>query len=191
MLELVNIVYDCMLIVLVYLIGDLLCIENGELKVLLLYVVLEIYEVDYLSCMIYCINGLDGKFFEGDQDLFFYKGKVDKEVIYLVLVYIYEDIYNGVLVRVVVLFQLVVINDLCGVVLVQVVEMMENCSVLVCKIFWEMLICQVVLLVVIVLVILYVVWCVLQLVDVLWWQFDEWLVDDFLFVVLLMVLCEL
>lgn len=121
-LESVNTAYDRMLIASVHSIGDLLRIENGELKASLPYAALEIYEADYSSRMIYRINGLDGKFFDGDADLPSYKGKADKEAIYPALAHIYEDTYNGVPVRVAALFQPVVTNDPRGAALVQVAD---------------------------------------------------------------------
>ncbi|WP_039790289.1 sensor histidine kinase [Herbaspirillum huttiense] len=177
-LESVNTAYDRMLIASVHSIGDLLRIENGELKASLPYAALEIYEADYSSRMIYRINGLDGKFFEGDQDLPSYKGKADKEAIYPALAHIYEDTYNGVPVRVAALFQPVVTNDPRGAALVQVAETMENRSALARKIFWETLIRQAALLVVIVSVTLYVVRRALQPVDALRRQLDERPADD-------------
>ncbi|NUU04498.1 sensor histidine kinase [Herbaspirillum robiniae] len=177
-LESVNTAYDRMLIASVHSIGDLLRIENGELKASLPYAALEIYEADYSSRMIYRINDLDGAFFDGDEDLPAYRGKADKEAIYPSLAHIYEDTYNGVPVRVAALFQPVVTNGPHGAALVQVAETMENRSALARKIFWETLIRQAALLVVIVSVTLYVVSRALQPVDALRRQLDERPADD-------------
>ncbi|MBP0598306.1 sensor histidine kinase N-terminal domain-containing protein [Herbaspirillum sp. LeCh32-8] len=177
-LESVNTAYDRMLIASVHSIGDLLRIENGELKASLPYAALEIYEADYSSRMIYRINDLDGKFFDGDAELPAYKGKADKAAIYPALARIYEDTYNGVPVRVAALFQPVVTNGPHGAALVQVAETMENRSALARKIFWETLIRQALLLVVIVSVTLYVVSRALQPVDALRRQLDERSADD-------------
>lgn len=177
-LESVNTAYDRMLIASVHSIGDLLRIENGELKASLPYAALEIYEADYSSRMIYRINGPDGKFFDGDEDLPAYKGRADKAAIYPSLAHIYEDNYNGVPVRVAALFQPVTTNGPHGAALVQVAETMENRSDLARKIFWETLARQAALLVVIVSVTLYVVSRALQPVDALRRQLDERLADD-------------
>lgn len=177
-LESVNTAYDRMLIASVHSIGDLLRIENGELKASLPYAALEIYEADYSSQMIYRINGLDGKFFDGDEELPAYSGKRANHAAYPSLAHIYEDTYRGVPVRVAALFQPVVTNGPRGAVLVQVAETMENRSALARKIFWETLIRQAALLVVIVSVTLYVVSRALQPVDALRRQLDERPADD-------------
>lgn len=177
-LESVNTAYDRMLIASVHSIGDLLRIENGELKASLPYAALEIYEANYSSRMIYRINDLDNKFFEGDADLPAYKGRADKAAVYPSLAHIYEDTYNGVPVRVAALFQPVVTNGPHGAALVQVAETMENRSALARKIFWETLVRQAALLVVIVSVTLYVVSRALQPVDALRRQLDERSADD-------------
>lgn len=177
-LESMNTAYDRMLIASVHSIGDLLRIENGELKASLPYAALEIYEADYSSRMIYRINDLDGKFFDGDDDLPVYAGKADRAAIYPSLAHIYEDSYNGVPVRVAALFQPVSTNGPHGAVLVQVAETMENRAALARKIFWETLIRQALLLVVIVSVTLYVVSRALQPIDGLRRQLDERAADD-------------
>ena len=177
-LESVNTAYDRMLVASVHSIGDLLRIENGELKASLPYAALEIYEADYSSRMIYRINDLDGKFFDGDDDLPAYRGRRDKAAIYPSLAHIYEDTYNGVPVRVAALFQPVVTNGPHGAALVQVAETMENRSALARKIFWETLLRQAALLVVIVSVTLYVVSRALQPVDALRRQLDGRSADD-------------
>ncbi|MBB5389856.1 MULTISPECIES: sensor histidine kinase [unclassified Herbaspirillum] len=177
-LESVNTAYDRMLIASVHSIGDLLRIENGELKASLPYAALEIYEADYSSRMIYRINDLDGKLFDGDDDLPAYSGKADRSAIYPSLAHIYEDTYNGAPVRVAALFQPVATNGPRGTALVQVAETMENRSALARKIFWETLVRQMALLVVIVSVTLYVVSRALQPVDALRRQLDERSADD-------------
>src|SRR5450830_1335070 len=125
-LDSVNTAYDRMLIASVHSIGDLLRIENDELKVSLPYAALEIYETDYSSRMIYRINGLDGEFLSGDEDLPKFSGKPEKYAVYPSLAHIYEDTYNGVPVRVAALFQPVVTNEPRGAALVQVAETIEN-----------------------------------------------------------------
>lgn len=177
-LDSVNTAYDRMLIASVHSIGDLLRIENDELKVSLPYAALEIYETDYSSRMIYRINGLNGEFLSGDEALPKFSGKPEKYAIYPSLAHIYEDTYNGVPVRVAALFQPVVTNDPRGAALVQVAETIENRSALARKIFWETLIRQAALLVVIMSVTLYVVSRALRPVDALRKQLDERPADD-------------
>lgn len=177
-LESVNTAYDRMLIASVHSIGDLLRIENGELKVSLPYAALEIYEADYSSQMIYRINGLNGEFLAGDRDLPKFTGKLSKHKAYPALAHIYEDTYNGVPVRVAALLQPVVSNDPRGGALIQVAETLENRSDLARKIFWETLIRQAALLVVITSVTLYVVSRALQPIDALRRQLDERPADD-------------
>ncbi|THU04387.1 sensor histidine kinase [Lampropedia puyangensis] len=177
-LKSVNAAYDRMLIASVHSIGDLLRIENGELKASLPYAALEIYEASYSSRMIYRITDLDGQFLDGDRDLPIYSGKANKSALYPLLAHIYEDSYNGEPVRVAALFQPVVSNSPRGTALVQVAETQGYRALLARSIFIETLMRQALLLVVIVSITLYVVSRALQPIDALRRQLDQRAADD-------------
>jgi two-component system, OmpR family, sensor histidine kinase TctE len=168
-----NIAYDRMLIASAHSIGDLLRIENGELKVTVPYAALEIYEADHASRMSYRVNGLDGKFLSGDARLPSYTGQKLSNASYPELVHIYEEMYDGEPVRVAALFQPVVSNDANGRVLIQVAETIGHRKNLAQKIFRETMILQLLLLAGVAALITIVVSSALRPLDALRTQLDE------------------
>jgi two-component system sensor histidine kinase TctE len=177
-LESVNAAYDRMLIASAHSIGDLLRIEKGQLEVALPYAVLEIYEANASSKMIYRIDGLDGKFLFGDEALPKFTGTVASHASYPSLVHIYEDIHDGDPVRVAALLQPVASLGPAGSALIQVAETLEKRSMPAQKIFWDTLIRQGALLVIMAALILLVVSRALRPLDALRQQLDGRLAED-------------
>jgi two-component system sensor histidine kinase TctE len=177
-LDSVNTAYDRMLIASAHSIGDLLRYENGELKVVLPYASLEIYEADHSSRMIYRVSDFKGQFLSGDAELPQYTGSKRKRLSYPSLVHIYEDSYKGEPVRIAALSQPVISNDPQGGAVVQVAETIENRRNLAQKILWETLIRQAILLSVVTVVTLLVVSYALRPLDALREQLDQRRADD-------------
>lgn len=177
-LDSVNTAYDRMLVASAHSIGDLLRIENDQLKVSLPYAALEIYETDASSKMLYRIDGLDGKFLAGEEALPAFTGTAKNHAFYPSLVHIYEDTYAGEAVRVAALRQPVGAIGPQGSALVQVAEPLRNRSSLAQKIFRETLVRQTALLAVIAALILFVVSRALRPLDALRREIDERSAED-------------
>lgn len=177
-LDSANTAYDRMLIASAHSIGDLLRIEDGRLLVTLPHAVLEIFEADSNSHMVFRVSGLDGEFLTGYEDLPKYTGPSRPHATYPSLVTLYEDEYKGEPVRVAALHQPVASNTERGIALVQVAESLQNRELVAQRILRETLLRQALLVAVIVIVMLLVVSHALRPLEALRAQLDQRRADD-------------
>lgn len=162
--EVVDLVYDCLLLVFICVLVEWVFIVNGYVMVDVFYVVLDSFEIDILGCIYYKVMGLKGELVFGYEDLLLVFVNVKCLEVYLVLVCFYQVDYYNQFICIVVLLQLVYDDSMCGIVLIQVGEIMEGCNGMMCKILFDMLWCQGMLVIVVVLLVWFVVCFVLCLV---------------------------
>lgn len=117
--------YDRSLLASARYIGELLQTDGQALKVDLPYAALEIFDAANEGRMYYRINGLQGEFLSGYEDLPAYTRKLPQLSSYAALVDFYDTDFRGERVRMAALYQPVSGGTLRGVALIQVAETQE------------------------------------------------------------------
>lgn len=117
--------YDRSLLASARYIGELLQTDGQELKVDLPYAALEVFDAANEGRMYYRINGLEGQFLSGYEDLPPYDRTMPKLSSYAALVDFYDTDFRGERVRMAALYQPVAGQNLRGVALIQVAETQE------------------------------------------------------------------
>jgi len=153
----INTAYDRSLLASARSIGELLRLQNGRLQVEVPYTALEIFDAGPTGRMVYRINGFEGEFVAGYEDLPRYSGTLPKRSDYPALVDFYDGSYQGQPVRMAALYQPVTGQDARGVVLIQVAETLEVREQLARRILFDTLARQALLIAVVTLVTLVVV----------------------------------
>ncbi|AKJ28622.1 sensor histidine kinase [Caldimonas brevitalea] len=121
----INLAYDRSLLASARSIGELLQLQHGRLVVEVPYAALEIFEASNNARMYYRINGFDGQFLSGYEDLPVYRGRIPQQTAYPALVDFYDVQFRGETVRMAALYQPVASRDARGMALVQVAETLE------------------------------------------------------------------
>lgn len=153
----INVAYDRSLLASARSIGELLRLQNGKLQVELPYAALEIFDAGPATRMVYRVNGFDGEFVAGYEDLPRYTRRLPQRSDYPALVDFYDAVYQDQPVRMAALYQPVAGQDARGVVLIQVAETLDVREQLARQILFDTLARQAVLIAVVALVTLLVV----------------------------------
>ncbi len=131
--------------------------ESAQLRAVVPYAALEVFEADNRSRMIYRISDTRGTLIDGYSDLALWRGQLPALGPYAALVDFYDDTYRGEAVRVAVLLQPVAMQRARSMAVVQVAETLELRRTLARQILFDTLWRQLVLVSVIVLVVFVVV----------------------------------
>ncbi len=131
--------------------------ESAQLRAVVPYAALEVFEADNRSRMIYRISDTSGTLIDGYSDLALWRGQLPALGPYAALVDFYDDTYRGEAVRVAVLLQPVAMQRARSMAVVQVAETLELRRTLARQILFDTLWRQLVLVSVIVLVVFVVV----------------------------------
>ncbi|WP_296494936.1 sensor histidine kinase N-terminal domain-containing protein [Rhodoferax sp.] len=99
--------------------------ESAQLRALVPYAALEVFEADNRSRMIYRISDIRGQLIDGYADLALWRGQLPTLGPYAALVDFYDDVYRGEAVRVAVLMQPVAMQRARTMAVVQVAETLE------------------------------------------------------------------
>jgi two-component system sensor histidine kinase TctE len=157
----VNIAYDRTLLASAKAIGELIDIsgegEGAQLRARVPYSVLEAFEADNRSRMVYRVTDSNGRWIDGDVELKGWKGTLPDQGPYSALVDFYDDSLRGEAVRVAVLLQPVASGRNRAMATVQVAETLEIRRDLARQILLDTLRRQILLIAVITLVVLLVV----------------------------------
>jgi len=121
----INVAYDRSLLASARSIGELLTARDGRLQVDLPYAAIEIFTVGNAGRMIYRVDGFDGEFVSGYDDLPRYTGSIPQRSDYDALVDFVDVDYQGVPVRMAALLQPVTGGGERGVARIQVAETLE------------------------------------------------------------------
>lgn len=124
-LKSINVAYDRSLLASARSIGELLSVRDGRLQVEVPYTALEIFAVGNAGRMVYRIDGFDGEFLSGYEDLPRYRGQVPLRSDYQALVDFVDAEYQGEPVRMAALYQPVAGGGERGVARIQVAETLE------------------------------------------------------------------
>lgn len=124
-LKSINVAYDRSLLASARSIGELLSMRNGRLHVEVPYTALEIFAVGNAGRMVYRIDGFDGEFLSGYQDLPRYQGQVPLRSDYQALVDFVDAEYQGEPVRMAALYQPVAGGGERGIARIQVAETLD------------------------------------------------------------------
>ena len=131
--------------------------ESAQLRAVVPYAALEVFEADNRSRMIYRISDTHGTLIDGYSDLALWRGQLPVLGPYAALVDFYDDTYRGEAVRVAVLLQPVAMKRARSMAVVQVADTLELRRTLARQILFDTLWRQLVLVSVIVLVVFVVV----------------------------------
>jgi two-component system sensor histidine kinase TctE len=131
--------------------------DNAQLRAVVPYAALEVFEADNRSRMIYRISDTHGQLIDGYGDLALWRGQLPTLGPYAALVDFYDDVYRGDEVRVAVLLQPVAMQRARVMAVVQVAETLELRRNLARQILWDTLWRQLALVSVIALVVFVVV----------------------------------
>jgi two-component system sensor histidine kinase TctE len=131
--------------------------EAAQLRAVVPYAALEVFEADNRSRMIYRISDTRGTLIDGYSDLALWRGQLPVLGPYAALVDFYDDTYRGEAVRVAVLLQPVAMQRARGMAVVQVAETLELRRTLARQILFDTLWRQLALVSVIALVVFVVV----------------------------------
>ena len=125
----INIAYDRTLLASAKALGEHITAdgeaETAQLRASVPYAVLEVFEADNRSRMIYRISDLRGQLIDGYDDLRLWRGQLPASGPYAALVDFYDDDYRGEAVRVAVLLQPVAMQRARSMAVVQVAETLE------------------------------------------------------------------
>lgn len=94
-----NAAYDRMLVTTAYSIGDRVVLEDGRLRADVTYAMVEVYEADYSTRLIYRISDRQGRYIAGDRDLPAYAGEAPWPAT-PALLKVYEGRYGSAPVRI-------------------------------------------------------------------------------------------
>jgi two-component system sensor histidine kinase TctE len=153
----INTAYDRSLLASARSIGELLQIDGNELRVEVPYAALEIFEASNNSRMYYRIEGFEGEFVSGYEDLPVYRGTIPQKTAYPALVDFYDVEFRGETVRMAALYQPVAAEGSRGMALIQVAETLEVRQMLAREILLDTLLRQAMLIAVVALVVWVVV----------------------------------
>ncbi|WP_240636048.1 sensor histidine kinase [Caldimonas tepidiphila] len=118
----INTAYDRSLLASARSIGELLQPAGGRLRVEVPYAALEVFDAGNEGRIYYRINGFDGEFLSGYEDLPAYTRALPRRSDYAALVDFYDGEYRGERVRMAALYQPVAGAQVRGVALIQVAE---------------------------------------------------------------------
>lgn len=124
-LKSINVAYDRSLLASARSIGELLTTRDGRLQVDLPYTAIEIFTVGNAGRMVYRVDGFDGEFVSGYDDLPRYTGQIPQRSDYDALVDFVDVQYQGVPVRMAALYQPVTGAGERAVARIQVAETLE------------------------------------------------------------------
>ena len=125
-LDAANTAYDRMLVTTAYSVGDALRMEGGQLQMPVSYAALEVYEVGYLTRMLYAVRRMDGTFLAGDRALAPFLAKARPSRLAPALLHIYESNYGSARIRVAATYQPPAAGAPGEGVIIQIAELMEN-----------------------------------------------------------------
>lgn len=148
----INTAYDRSLLASARSIGELLKLQGHQLQVEVPYAALEIFEAGNYNRMYYRVNGFDGRFISGFDDLPVYTGTIPQKTAYPALVDFYDTEFRGEAVRMAALYQPVASEESRGMALIQVAETLEVRQKLAREILLDTLLRQAMLVAVVVLV---------------------------------------
>lgn len=131
--------------------------DEAQLRAMVPYSALEIFEADNQSRMFYRVSTLDGQLISGFDELPFWHGKIPQRPPYAALVDFYDDEFRSQPVRVAVLLQPVSSANGRGMAVIQVAETLELRESLALQILRDTLIRQALLVLVVALIVIIVV----------------------------------
>lgn len=131
--------------------------DAAQLRAIVPYSALEIFEADNQSRMFYRVSTLDGELISGFAELPVWHGKIPQRPPYAALVDFYDDEFRGHPVRVAVLLQPVASASGRGMAVIQVAETLELRESLALQILRDTLIRQALLVLVVALIVIIVV----------------------------------
>ena len=131
--------------------------DQAQLRAMVPYSALEIFEADNQSRMFYRVSTLDGELISGFDELPVWHGKIPQRPPYAALVDFYNDEFRGRPVRVAVLLQPVASATGRGMAVIQVAETLELRESLALQILRDTLIRQALLVLVVALIVIIVV----------------------------------
>ena len=131
--------------------------DEAQLRAIVPYSALEIFEADNQSRMFYRVSTLDGKLISGFSELPMWHGKIPQRPPYAALVDFYDAEFRGHPVRVAVLLQPVASASGRGMAVIQVAETLELRESLALQILRDTLIGQALLVLVVALIVIIVV----------------------------------
>lgn len=131
--------------------------DEAQLRAIVPYSALEIFEADNQSRMFYRVSTLDGELISGFAELPVWHGKIPQRPPYAALVDFYDDEFRGHPVRVAVLLQPVASASGRGMAVIQVAETLELRESLALQILRDTLIRQALLVLVVALIVIIVV----------------------------------
>jgi two-component system sensor histidine kinase TctE len=131
--------------------------DQAQLRAIVPYSALEIFEADNQSRMFYRVSTLDGQLISGFEELPVWNGRIPQRPPYAALVDFYDDEFRGHPVRVAVLLQPVASADGRGMAVIQVAETLELRESLALQILRDTLIRQALLVLVVALIVIIVV----------------------------------
>jgi len=131
--------------------------DEAELRALVPYSALEIFEADNQSRMFYRVSTIDGEMVSGFAELPMWRGQIPQRPPYAALVDFYDAQFRGVPVRMAVLLQPVASAEGRGMAVIQVAETLELREAQAWPILWRTLASQALLVAVIALIVVLVV----------------------------------
>lgn len=131
--------------------------DNAELRALVPYSALEIFEADNQSRMFYRVSTMGGEMVSGFAELPMWRGQIPQRPPYAALVDFYDAQFRGVPVRMAVLLQPVSSSEGRGMAVIQVAETLELREAQAWPILWRTLASQALLVAVIALIVVLVV----------------------------------
>ena len=160
-LNAINTAYDRTLLASTKSIGEQLDVTGFDaqatLRVTVPYAALEAFEADNQSRLFYRVSSLNGTLVSGYPELPFWGGQISAKTAYAALVDFYDDMFEGVPVRVAVLMQPVASSNGRAMAVIQVAETLELRQALARSVLLDTLWRQALLLAVIALVVIVVV----------------------------------
>ena len=131
--------------------------ESAELRALVPYSALEIFEADNQSRMFYRVSTLDGEMVSGFAELPMWRGQIPQRPPYAALVNFYDAQFRGAPVRMAVLLQPVASAEGRGMAVIQVAETLELREAQARLILWRTLLHQALLVAVLAFIVVLVV----------------------------------
>ena len=131
--------------------------DHAQLRAIVPYSALEIFEADNQSRMFYRVSTLSGQLISGFDELPVWRGQIPQRPPYAALVDFYDDEFRGNPVRVAVLLQPVASAEGRGMAVIQVAETLELRQSLALQILRDTLIRQALLVLVVALIVIVVV----------------------------------
>lgn len=116
--------------------------NDAELRAMVPYSALEIFEADNQSRMFYRVSTMQGHTVSGFSDLPFWRGRIPDQPPYAALVDFYNEHFRGRDVRTVVLLQPVTSPNGRGMAVIQVAETLELRRALALQILWDTMLRQ-------------------------------------------------